>query len=125
VNGVHQVLVVEDDDIIRDTLLDFLDDNGYQAVGALHGEDALAKLRQAAASPCLIVLDLMMPVMDGQVFRERQLQDPALSKIPVVVISAYKDVAAIVEAMKVDTYLPKPLRLGELLEVVRRHCRPD
>jgi CheY-like chemotaxis protein len=121
----HQILVVEDDDIIRDTLVDFLDDNGYRAVGALHGADALEKLRHAGSSPCLIVLDLMMPVMDGQVFRERQLEDPALSRIPVVVISAYKDVAAIVESMQVDTYLPKPLKLREFLEVVQRHCPPD
>jgi CheY-like chemotaxis protein len=124
-SGMHRIMVVEDDDIIRDTLLDFLDDSGYQGVGARHGEDALRKLRSTGQSPCLIVLDLMMPVMDGQVFRERQLQDPALSNIPVVVISAYKDVAPIVELMKVDTYLPKPLKLGELLEVVQRHCRPD
>jgi CheY-like chemotaxis protein len=121
----HRILVVEDDDIIRDTLLDFLDDNGYQAEGAVHGADALAKLQGADVSTCLIVLDLMMPVMDGQTFREEQLRDPNLSTIPVVVISAYKDVAATVRAMKVDSYLPKPLKLGEFLSVVQRHCPAD
>jgi CheY-like chemotaxis protein len=121
----HQILVVEDDDIIRDTLLDFLGENGYQAIGAQHGADALEKLRHPGSSPCLIVLDLMMPVMDGEVFRERQLQDPALSGIPVVVISAYKDVRAIMESMKVQEYLLKPLRLGDLLDVIRRHCPPQ
>jgi CheY-like chemotaxis protein len=122
---VHPILVVEDDDIIRDTLLDFLDDNGYQAIGAEHGKDALNKLAGAARTPCLIVLDLMMPVMDGQVFRERQLEDPALSRIPVVVISAYKDLAPLIQSMKVDTYLAKPLKLGDLLAVVQRHCPGD
>jgi DNA-binding response OmpR family regulator len=117
----HRILVVEDDDIIRDTLLDFLDENGYQGIGAQHGQDALEKLREEAASPCLIVLDLMMPVMDGRVFREQQLQDPALSGIPVVVISALRNLEGIVEGMNVE-WLAKPLRLHDLLALVRRHC---
>jgi CheY-like chemotaxis protein len=120
----HPILVVEDDDIIRDTLLDFLSDHGYQAVGAVHGADALSKLHETQP-PCLILLDLMMPVMDGQTFRERQLEDPNVSDIPVVVISAYNDLGTTMEAMKVDAFLPKPLHLNELLDVVQRHCRPD
>jgi CheY-like chemotaxis protein len=117
----RRVLVVEDDDTIRESLVDFLGDNGYPAVGAVHGRDALNKLR-TEPPPCLIVLDLMMPVMDGQTFRERQLQDPVLSEIPTVVMSAHRDVEHLAEEISAAGYLKKPLKLDELLRLVQRHC---
>ena len=79
--------------MIRDSIVEFLDDNGYQAVGASDGRDALDKLTASDPPPCLILLDLMMPIMDGRSFREQQLQTPQLASIPVVVFSAYRDVA--------------------------------
>src|SRR5690242_10127431 len=88
------IMVVEDDEEIRETLVDLLHDHGYEAIGARDGRDALDTLAHAKELPCLIVLDLMMPVMDGKAFREAQLQDPSLSKIPVLVISAYHDAEA-------------------------------
>jgi CheY-like chemotaxis protein len=120
----HQILIVEDDDTIRESLVDFLGDNGYQAVGAIHGRDALDKLRTATAAPCLIVLDLMMPVMDGEAFREQQLKDPSLSTIPTVVMSAYRELERRAAAVQAIAYLSKPLLLEDLLAVVQQHC-PD
>ena len=119
----HRVLVVEDDDTIRDTMVEFLQDNGYQAMGAVHGQDALDKLT-VAPTPCLIVLDLMMPVMDGITFREQQLQNPVLSGIPVVIISAYQYVEARAQALDITAHLKKPLKLDDLLRTVRRYCEP-
>jgi CheY-like chemotaxis protein len=118
----HRVLVVEDDETIRESLIEFLEDNGYQATGAGHGREALEKLQGTEPRPCLIVLDLMMPVMDGASFREQQLQDPALSQIPVVVVSAYREVSRRAAELSAAAHLQKPLKLAELLEVVERHC---
>jgi CheY-like chemotaxis protein len=116
------VLVVDDNEDIRESLMGFLEDRGFVATGATNGRDALLKLRGTRALPCLIILDLMMPVMDGRAFREAQLRDPGLAGIPVVVVSAYKDVSALAEALGVRDHLPKPLDLDALLDLVRAHC---
>jgi CheY-like chemotaxis protein len=118
---MHVVLVVEDDPDIRATLCDALEDNGYSPVGAANGVEALEYLRSDAEKPCLILLDLMMPVMDGQTFRSEQVADPALARIPVVVISAYRDVEKYAVELATE-YLPKPVRLETLLETARKHC---
>jgi DNA-binding response OmpR family regulator len=121
----HPVLIVEDDEDIRESLIEFLDDEGYEAKGAGNGRDALALLAGVGARPCLIILDLMMPVMDGRAFREEQLRRPDVSGIPVVVISAYKDLDVHLEGLGVANCLAKPLDLGALLGVVRAHCPGD
>jgi CheY-like chemotaxis protein len=118
---MHVVLVVEDDPDIRATLCEALEDHGYSAVGAGNGAEALDYLRSAAARPCLILLDLMMPVMDGQTFRTEQRADAALADIPVVVISAYRDVEKQANELSTE-FLPKPVRLDVLLETARKHC---
>ena len=118
----HPVLVVEDDELIRDSLVEYLDEQGYQAVGAVDGVDALDKLRRGGPLPCVIVLDLMMPNMDGRAFRQEQLRDAQLAPIPVVVLSAYRDVAKNAADLAVEHFLAKPLKLASLLELVQRHC---
>lgn len=118
---MHVVLVVEDDPDIRATLCEALEDNGYTAVGAGNGVEALAYLRGAAERPCLILLDLMMPVMDGQTFRAEQRADAALAAIPTIVISAYRDLERYAAELATE-YLPKPVRLDTLLETARRYC---
>src|SRR5262245_23155992 len=81
------VLVVDDDEEIRNALTEFLSDEGYGVVSASNGREALASLREGV-HPSVILLDLMMPVMDGWDFRAEQLRDPGLRDIPVVVITA-------------------------------------
>ena len=120
----HQVLVVEDDVDIRQSLMDFLEDHGYQPVGAVHGQEALQKLGGADLRPCLIILDLMMPVMDGRTFREQQLLRPGLSQIPVLIMSASQQVEQTARELGTVGHLPKPLNLPALLEVVRDLCVP-
>jgi two-component system response regulator CpxR len=119
--GRRRVLVVEDDDSIRECLLELLTDNDYDAVGAIHGRDALNKLESLDPPPSVIVLDLMMPVMDGKTFRDKQLRNPEISQIPVIVVSACHDVAYRVRELHAAAYLKKPLIVNDLLKLVRQH----
>jgi CheY-like chemotaxis protein len=121
----HTILVVEDEQMLRDSLVEFLEENGYEAIGANDGQDALAKLKTRGTPPCVILLDLMMPVLDGKAFREQQLRDPELARIPVIVLSAYRDVAGRAQDLMVADFFAKPLKLPALLDVVRQHCPLD
>jgi CheY-like chemotaxis protein len=120
--SAYQILVVDDDEDIRAALIELLEDSGYRAVGAAHGSAALEHLRECGEPPCVILLDLSMPVMDGWEFRAEQRRDPSLAAIPVVVISAYRDRPSVTE-LDAAAYLNKPVDAAALLEVIRRHCR--
>jgi CheY-like chemotaxis protein len=116
------VLVVEDDGDIRDELADVLEDSHYRTIRAQNGEVALQKLR-GGPRPCLILLDLMMPVMDGRQFLAEQQKDAALKEIPVVVLSAHLDAAPTAVQVKAAGFLKKPIDLPELLRTIERFCR--
>jgi CheY-like chemotaxis protein len=113
----RRVLIVEDDVDIRETLGELLASAGYETAAAANGLEGLAAARQAR--PDLIVLDLMMPVMDGWQFRSAQRQDPALAAIPVIVISA----SAPASTIDADTYLEKPFPMDRLVAEVARLSR--
>jgi len=115
-----EVMVVEDDFAIRETLRELLEDQGFHVMGAANGREALAQLAEHA--PRLILLDLMMPVMDGMEFRSAQQRDARWARIPVVVISADHGLAQKATNMEVDGFLAKPFELRELMETVRRYC---
>jgi CheY-like chemotaxis protein len=116
------VLVVDDDRDIRESLIEMLEDHGYRAVGAGNGLEALEVLR-AGPPPCLILLDLMMPGMDGREFRAEQIKEPSWAAVPVIVISAYGDVEAQAGALALDC-LKKPLTMRPLMDAVHRKCGP-
>ena len=116
------VLVVEDDACIRETLIDVLEDCGYQAIGAANGAEALARL-QSGGRPSVILLDLMMPVMDGIEFRKVQLESPAVADIPVVVLSAHRDPDSLADELRPAALLRKPVRLPELIGALGSQCR--
>ena len=98
------ILVVDDERDIRESLGDLLREEGYDVIEAQNGVEALARLRENThVSPCVIVLDLMMPVMDGYQFRAEQLRDSALAGIPVVVVSAEGNVRRKTASMQVAT----------------------
>jgi CheY-like chemotaxis protein len=118
------VFVVEDDEGIRETMQCALEREGYRVETAKNGRDALAQLRVADPRPGVILLDLMMPVMDGWTFRREQLQDSALGVIPVIVMSADATVQAKAESIGATGYLKKPLRLETLLDAVMAYCAP-
>lgn len=114
------VMVVDDDADLREALSMVLELEGVQAITACDGADALAKLR-AGERPALILLDLMMPNMNGAEFRSAQQQDPALSGIPVVLISADELAASRVASLDL-TCLRKPIDLTALRDVLHRYC---
>ena len=114
------VLVVDDDADIRDTLQSILELYGQPVVTARDGADALVQLR-GGVRPCLILLDLMMPRMNGAQFREEQLRDPAFRSLPVVVLSGDAKAEARAAALGVEG-LRKPVDLEVLLAVVGRYC---
>jgi CheY-like chemotaxis protein len=116
------VLVVDDDRDIRDSLIEMLEDHGYAAVGAGNGIEALEVLRTCSAPPCLILLDLMMPVMDGREFREEQLKHAGWATIPVIVVSAYGDVEAQARALELE-FMRKPLATRPLIAAVEHRAR--
>jgi CheY-like chemotaxis protein len=120
-SGAHRILVVDDEDTIREALVDILRETGYVAVGATNGRDGLRKLREARVPFSLILLDLTMPVLDGRGFRQEQRRDPALASIPVVIVSAYRDAAVKAADLEAAAYLPKPPNLPVLLDVVQAH----
>jgi len=115
-----QVLIVEDDRDTREMLEHFLELEGFAVRTAANGEAALATLR-SGDRPCVILLDLMMPVMNGWQFRAAQTQDPAFAAIPVVVVTAAGSRTEI-PTIAADGWLPKPVDLERLLETVRPFC---
>jgi signal transduction histidine kinase/CheY-like chemotaxis protein len=117
------VLVVDDDAAIRSTISALLEEHGYRVDVASNGAEALDRLRSTPEPPSVILLDVMMPVMDGISFREEQERDDAISQIPVVVFSAYGNVAETALKMHAVAHLQKPLRAGDLLETVERATR--
>jgi signal transduction histidine kinase len=118
------VLVVDDDLAIRMSVGALLESHGYRVELAANGVEALEKLRDhAAPRPSLILLDVMMPVMDGMTFRAEQERDHELCDIPVVVFSAYGDVAETAVKMHAVGHLQKPLRAGDLLATIERAAK--
>lgn len=115
------ILVVEDDNAIREVLTDVLESEGYQVLNAPNGQEAIRLLRSSTL-PCLILLDLMMPVMNGWQFRDEQRQDPVLAPVPVVVISADSDLASKAAAIKANDFLKKPIEINRLLDTVEQYC---
>lgn len=114
----QRVLLVEDDVDIQEAMLDILVEEGFVVHVAGHGQQALHILRDKLFFPDVILLDLMMPVMDGWTFRKEQLQDPALQHIPVVVVSADRAACKKAADMQVDRCLTKPVNLLKLLETL-------
>ena len=116
-----RILIVEDDSDLREALSEVLRDEGYSVAMAADGREALDRLRRHLR-PSLILLDLTMPVMNGWQFRAEQRQDPALSGIPVVVLSAGDHLAEQMVPLGIADYVRKPIRLDHLLQTIERYC---
>ena len=111
-----RVLVVEDDDLLREALAEVLVDDGHEVRTAANGAAALAELEEW--EPQLIVLDLMMPVMDGFAFRAEQLRRGLRVDVPVLVLSAVRDLDGAAARIDAAARLSKPFRLEEVLASV-------
>jgi CheY-like chemotaxis protein len=113
------VLIVDDDIDTRSVVSVSLRHHGYSAVAAENGRVGLARAREH--QPCLILLDLMMPDMDGAEFRRLQVADPAIAGIPVVLISAHAVSEQVAEELGVRG-LRKPFSIEELIRAVEHAC---
>lgn len=115
------VLVVDDQAEIRETLAEILEDEGYHVATAANGREALSCLH-TEGDCSLILMDLMMPVMDGWELAAELERDPATAGIPVVVVSGAGDIPRTAATLRATDYLEKPLDLNRLLSLVHRHC---
>ena len=111
------IMIIDDDDAIREALEDVLSDEGYEVVGVSDGQQALDYLR-AEKRPSAILLDLWMPVMDGWKILEALLGDPRFSRIPLVVLTAVRDQRA--RELHVAEVLTKPVQLQQVLGALER-----
>jgi CheY-like chemotaxis protein len=115
------ILVVEDDADVRDALADVLQARGYHVFAAPNGVEALARLQQEALRPDVILLDLMMPLMNGWELLDHLAADAWRANVPVVVITAQPNVTADLPD-SVAAVLHKPLPLARLLETIEKLC---
>ncbi len=113
------VLLVEDNDDVREMMALALELAGHDVVLASNGREAMACLHERPR-PCVILLDLMMPVMNGWEFRQALQSEPALHDVPVVVVSAVNEELA--RQAGVTAYLPKPIDIDRMLDIVAKHC---
>lgn len=112
------ILIVEDDPEIRDELAELLRDDGHEVETSADGAAAMAWLERASRLPALILLDLMMPALNGWEFRKRQRGDPRLSGVPVVVMSGAGDVKSEALALEADGVLLKPFDAAAVAEAI-------
>jgi len=113
----QSVLVVEDDRDVRNSLNEFLTGEGYEVETATNGQEALQQLEKH--KPGLVLLDLMMPVMDGWQFLETRNKNPELAKVPVLVLSAVPGQPYVPGAL---ACLKKPIDLQRLMDFVELYC---
>jgi two-component system chemotaxis response regulator CheY len=116
------IVIVEDDSDVREALAEVLSEEGYRITAFASGEDALAAMAHLTPLPALILLDLMMPKMNGWQFREAQKHVPGLCDVPTVILSADVNVAQNLSTLSAAGYLRKPIHIKTLLELVERFC---
>ena len=114
------VLIVDDDSRIRALMARLLETSGYTALEAANGKEALVHMRRTR--PCVVLLDLQMPIMDGWEFRRQQLADPELAGVPVICVTGFYDSSDIFRGTGV-TCFTKPVQLSVLLKAIRDRCR--
>lgn len=114
----RSVLIVEDDHDIRVALIELLESEGYTTHSASNGQEALEKLKQSS-KPCLVLLDMMMPIMNGREFLDVVMEDARLAPIPVIVVSAIADK---VKTHGAQGFIKKPIDIDVILDVVSEYC---
>lgn len=115
------ILIVDDDARTRDGMRRLLELDGYAVQTAANGREAL-RLLFAGMRPCVIVMDMTMPVMNGFEFRQEQLQHAAIADIPFIAYSAVIDVARHGQHLRAAAYLEKPIEFQHMLAIIRQHC---
>jgi CheY-like chemotaxis protein len=121
--GYSYVLVVDDDPAIRGLVAEALRGEGYAVDLAAHGREALEAMR--ARRPATVILDLMMPVMDGFTFLEKCHKEQLCRDVPIVVISAAQDALRLIGETPVHACIAKPFSMDDLLRTVGLYARPN
>jgi len=114
------ILIVDDNPEVRDALGALLESDGYRVLIASDGREALDLLRRLEVAPSLVILDLMMPLLNGWDFRAEQSRDPRIASIPVIVVSAHP-LAVHAKNTGAVAVMPKPADPDALLDAVERH----
>jgi CheY-like chemotaxis protein len=117
-----KILVIEDDISIRELLAELLESEGYAVISASNGAEGI-KVLEAGHDPNLILVDLMMPIMDGYAFRIEQMKNPEWSKIPTVVMSAEANAKDKLKSYNVTAFLSKPVELDVILNTVAENIK--
>jgi CheY-like chemotaxis protein len=112
------ILLVDNDDAVRSVLTKALQRARHQVTGASNGQEALNYLRQSQALPQLILLDLMMPTLNGWQFLKDRKQEPRLAAVPVIVISSVELASGQFAPFGIAGYLQKPFTIPALLETI-------
>jgi CheY-like chemotaxis protein len=115
------ILVVDDDEDVCEAIRESLDDAGYDVAVAENGAEALATLRASEVRPALVLLDLMMPIMDGAQFLRELRADDELRDLTVVLFSADGGAHANATSLGANDGLRKPVQLRDLLAMVEKH----
>ena len=118
IKNCHSILVIEDDDDIRNVMVEVLEAEGYITESAINGKDALEKLT-VISKPCLVLLDMMMPIMNGREFLDTIMKDAYLAPIPVLIVSAVADRTNTEGSVG---FLKKPIDIDVVLNVVAQYC---
>lgn len=116
------IMVVDDEPDIREIMTELLEAEGFLVIAVANGKDALAHLHEVGPQPSLILLDLMMPVMDGWTFAAHRDKEPALANIPLVVVSGAHDLQAIALSLHATACMRKPLQGPVLVALAHRLC---
>ena len=111
------IMLIEDDQDIRETMVEVLEMENYSVVSATHGREALAILDGPSPLPSVILLDLMMPVMNGWEFLNERSTRPKLKDIPVIIVSAAGDKA---KTAVCDAFIKKPVELDVLFDTIKK-----
>ena len=120
--AAERILIIDDDEDVRDFLCQALQDEGYEVSTAADGLTALELLGQVR--PQLILLDALMPMMDGWDFMVARSHHPQQARVPVIALSAVGNAAESLRRVGADDYLAKPFELEDLLALIAKHLRP-
>ncbi|MBN8554954.1 MAG: response regulator [Deltaproteobacteria bacterium] len=119
-----RILIVEDDRAIQESLRSLLAEEGFDSISAFNGQEATTYLESLNKNelPDLILLDLMMPIKDGFSFRLEQRDDPKISHIPVVIMTATSETKEVQKLLEIETLIKKPFDMETILKAVYHHC---
>jgi CheY-like chemotaxis protein len=122
--GEARILVVDDDNAIRETLRAILEEEGYLVTAAVNGKEALDRL-EGTAPPALCIVDLVMPVLNGWELCAQMARRPQLARVPVLLVSASSTLEGAPLGLETVHVMHKPISFDKLLAHVERYCRPD